>query len=161
MCCELIDSRAKKCIHCSAVQSKWATLDGNPWALAVTAIFLIVVLGNLFLSVLWQPHFRDHVQQLTTETTRIDFADSSAGRSISCLGSIASKSKYDWTDIKFSAHLYNTKGELIDTFSGSDNTLLIPANGQATYRVHGVAALPQSEYQKCEVQITQASLARH
>lgn len=160
MCCELIDSGAKKCFHCSSIQTKWANVDGNPWVLSIFAILLLLFFASQFRSVFWQPTFEDYAQQLTTETSRFDFTEATDGKSVSCLGLIHNTSQHDWTSFKFEARLYDAKNELIDTFSSSDNSLLVLTNSRTNFRIRGIPALPESEYRKCEIQIKQALLDR-
>lgn len=160
MCFEHIDARARKCHHCSAPQSKWANVEGNPWAMGMIALILFVMVGNVFYSALWVPQFKEHARELSVSVTRLDFKDTNSDRSMSCLGTIANTSKYDWKAFQFEVQLYDANNNLIDTFSESQVALVAPAGSRTAFRTQGAAALPDSQYRKCEVLVKNASLVR-
>lgn len=124
------------------------------------ALIMFAVLGNMLFSALWVTQFKDHASKLSVNITRFDVKDAKGDRAMSCLGTIANTSKYTWTGFQFEARLYDANDNLVDTFSESQAALVVPADRKTTFRTHGTAALPDSQYRKCEVLIKNASLVR-
>ena len=160
MCFERIDARAKKCPHCSSVQAKWANVEGNPWLAAILFLMVLWLVGSIFMTFWSFESFDDHSGELLVSVSRVDVDESNESATVSCLGTIDNRSTTDWTDVRFEVLLHDRSGKVIDTFSAGDNGLLLPRGTQTSFRVHGRAALPKTEYETCEVKIKRASIAR-
>ncbi len=75
---------------------------------------------------------------------------------VSCIGYVLNNSNVTWEALTFEVQFFNSKGELIDTFTENIYDLVIPPNEKIAFRIKNEADKSIEQYQSFKVRITSA-----
>ena len=65
---------------------------------------------------------------------------------VSCIGTLSNTTDTVWEDLHFEVRFLDGNGELIDTLSDSDYSLVVQPHSEATFRVRGRADKPANKH---------------
>jgi hypothetical protein len=151
-CYEPIHEQARKCPHCHQIQSKLYTAQYNKWFLVPMLVLLFGFMAYLMNDLRKVGKPNSEVKILAVEKANLYTRTVSGREYVSCSGDIKNTSNLKATYIDLRGDFYNSKGELIDTFSSNAN-LRIDAHSSSPYRIRVEADKPLPEYSSCKVTI--------
>ena len=164
-CGQPILESAKKCPHCRSWQYRMYT----GWFHPGTWIALIVVFGGMMLipmgSILYDmSHKRSsefHASEsLSVVESKVHYGVEKDTPYVSCIGTIRNHTDTAWEDLHFQVRFFDSAGQLIDTLSDSDYSLVAQPRSEATFRVRGRADKAADQYVTHKVEVTWAKDAR-
>jgi len=79
---------------------------------------------------------------------------------VSCIGTIRNNTDTTWENLHFQVRFFNSAGQLIDTLSDSDYSLVAQPHSEATFRVRGRADKTADQYVTHKIEVTWAKDAR-
>lgn len=163
VCRELMAADAKRCPRCQAWQSSWATFwfGGNTHSFAQQIVWIVVMLIVMWASFRFfmfpsGKDFEEHRGDLTFATQSMSFGQEKDREFFAVVGTIRNASGTTWRDPYVEARFFNSKNELIDTYSTQLRDVIIRARGDAAFRLTGYTARPSAEYSKVTLMITSA-----
>jgi len=160
-CAEDIRAAAKVCPHCR--QSQRLLNSRSP----LVAIFFSVILLFAILTLMmpnrmeFKPgvKFQDHAGEIVVRESSFAFGDCGACKGslqISTVGMLDNTGEESWKELQFEVQYYDEAGELIDAVSSTEYSLVLPAGGEAAFRVKAAAARPSELYASHRVIVTNA-----
>jgi hypothetical protein len=163
-CGEPIQLQAKKCPHCHTWQTRWSLLSEKPYVHYLPLAIFLIIFGVIFLGMyndlFKQASFLDHKDGIVVIDSKIHFAEKGDCSYITCIGHLRNNSDVAWEDIRFEVQYFNYTGELIDTISDRDFSLVLSPHAEASFRVRGKAARNSDQYVNHKVQIRWADDVR-
>jgi hypothetical protein len=163
VCRELIAADAKRCSHCQAWQSPWASFwfGGNAQSggnMMLWAVVMVVLMWGLFRYFMFPSgeDFQGHRSDLSCASQSMTFTKDKDREYLAVVGTIRNASGVTWRELYVEARFFNAKGELIDTYSSELRDVIVLPHSDAAFRLTGYAARPRSEYSKVVLSITSA-----
>jgi len=163
ICREMMAADAKRCPRCQAWQSSWATFwfGGNTYSFAQQIVWIVVMLVVMWASfrLFLFPSgkdFQQHRNDLAFASQSMTFKQEKDREFFAVVGTIRNASDTMWRDLSVEARFYNSKGELIDTYSTELRDVIVLPRTDAAFRLTGYTARPGSEYSKVTLTITSA-----
>ncbi len=157
MCCQEIDTRARKCPFCHQWQNKISTFLLNPRfsGLLVIIGFLSIpyYLSNRFDS---GENFQQYLGQIEISESEMKFGENSCGPSIVILGKVMNRSKFSWKDVRFELKFFDKDGKLIDADQEEDYSLILTPEEESLFKVSLKIDFPVEQYVSYEIRILSA-----
>lgn len=139
------------------------------WFHPATWIALIVVIGAMFPipmgSILYDlprkpsSAFRPS-ESFSIVESKVHYGIEKDIPNVSCIGTIRNNTDTAWEDLHFQVRFFNLAGQLIDTLSDSDYSLVVQPHSEGAFRVRGLADKSADQYATHKVEVTWAKDAR-
>lgn len=164
-CGQPILESAKKCPHCLS----WQYRMYRRWFHPATWIALIVIFGGIVLipmgSVLYDLSHKGSSQfrpseSLSVVESKVHYGIEKDVPYVSCIGTIRNNTDTAWEDLHFQVRFFDSAGQLIDTLSDSEYSLVARPHSEGAFRVRGRADKPADQYVTHKVEVTWAKDAR-
>lgn len=163
VCRELMAAEAKRCPRCQAWQSWWASFwfGGNTYSFAQQIIWVVVMLAVMWASfrLFLFPggmDFQDHRGDLAFASQSMSFGQEKDREFFAVVGTIRNASDTTWRDPHVEARFFNSKSELIDTYSAQLRDVIVLPRADAAFRLTAYTARPSAEYSTVTLTITSA-----
>jgi hypothetical protein len=168
-CKEEISKEAKRCPHCQSWLTRWGLDLNNPKAAFFFFSILFFILMPLL--IIFMFYSEDYIQvsnrKSEVASTVLKITESSLhtfkcgdSECIVILGTIDNRSNSSWGYICFHVGLFDSDGQLIDTFSDYNYDIVVPSNSSTAFRVSRTAIRDLSKYSKHRISIRWASKMR-
>ena len=155
---------ARKCPSCGCWQSKWGNGAASPGSQLVSAVCLAIVLGGLVWLIYGAHSVDDRVQDpvAALEVVESDWSlvQGSRGVYVSVVGRLRNSASMTWRDVYFHAEFSDDSGHLVDVISDRHWDLVVPAQGETSFRIYAPAGSPEESYSSLDVVIRDASSGR-
>lgn len=164
-CAEEIRAAARICPHCR--QNQWLLFSRSPLIAIPLSVLLflgVLVAGLAMLSpnkAMFTPgaRFQDHAGDLAVRDSSFEFADCGTCKGalqVTTVGMLDNTGERGWKELHFEVRYFDAQGELIDTVSSWEYAMVVPAGGEAAFRVKAAAAVPKDAYASHEVIVKHA-----
>jgi hypothetical protein len=138
------------------------------WFHPVTWVALILVFGGLMVlpmaSIMYDVFHKGAVFQpsesISVVESTLHYSEQKDYPYISCIGTLRNHTEVAWEDLHFEARFFNSAGQLIDTLSDHDYSLVLRPHSEAAFRVRGRADKSADQYATHKVEVTWAKDAR-
>jgi hypothetical protein len=150
-CAEDIRSAAKVCPHCR--QSQWLLFSRSP--LIAIPLSVLLFFGILTLMTpnraVFKPgaKFQDHAGEIAVRESSFGFDDCATCKSalqVTTVGMLDNTGERSWKELQFEVRYLDAAGQLIDTVSSREYSMVVPAGGETAFRVKAAAAKPKDAY---------------
>lgn len=148
MCFSEIDSRARKCPFCHALQ-------GTLQKLLVVGILLVpaVLVGSMIWFDYWIYHYDagyrgpDYADDIEITSSRFYFVPGQTGKHVSIVGELQNVGTAAVDRVTIEARLFNADGQLIDSYTDPVYDYLAPGD-EVSFKLSGYQNihLPEEEY---------------
>ncbi|HWW01246.1 MAG TPA: hypothetical protein VNZ64_16235 [Candidatus Acidoferrum sp.] len=138
------------------------------WFHPATWIALIVLFGVMMLipmgSILYDlphkrnPEFRPS-ESFSVVESKVHYGIEKDIPHVSCIGTIRNNTGTAWEDLHFQVRFFNSAGQLVDTLSDSDYSLVVQPHSEMTFRVRGLADKSADQYVTHKIQVIWAKEA--
>jgi hypothetical protein len=156
-CFSEIDERAKKCPNCQSWQSKARAIYNNPAFSLI--IFLVAMFGisSYFQSRL-SPKiaFADYANKIAITESRVEFGESSCGRTVAIIGKLKNESEIDWKDITYEITFLDKNNSVSDTAQENEYSFVLPANEEVPFKVSMKKEFDNKKYQNYKIRLVSA-----
>ncbi|WP_371185515.1 hypothetical protein [Thalassotalea maritima] len=157
MCFSEIDSRAKKCPHCTSLQAKFSNLENSPILIGLVGLFILGIFSFTYYETFYVKELEEKaLKELQVTVAELSTKVEQDGLYVACLGEINNKSDFSFEDVKYHVNLFSPSEELVDTFSITDEEIKLASNTSTNFRVRGIAQKSAEAYSQCQVTIADA-----
>jgi hypothetical protein len=160
-CAEDIRATAKVCPHCR--QSQWLLFSRSPLIVIPLSVILFFAILTLMTPnrAVFTPgaKFQDHAGEIVVRESSFGFDDCSTCKSalqVTTVGVLDNTGEHSWERLSFEVRYLDAAGQLIDTVSSHEYSLVVPARGETAFRVKGAAAKPKDAYASHRVVVKDA-----
>ena len=163
MCCEELRTDAIKCPYCHHWQKPLKAMFCNPAFTAIlTMLILYSFLGIAFSQFLGpKEQFSNFSDQIHILNSEIRFGETKRGPSVAVIGKLKNNSSVDWEDIHFEVQFFDKDGNLIDTTTKENYSMVIAAEKEQTFKVSALREFPEEQYHSHQVIINYADEVGH
>jgi hypothetical protein len=95
--------------------------------------------------------FAKHANELSIVESSMHYGAEGKCNNISTIGTIRNIGDIPWENLKLEVRYFDAAGNLIDTDSSEEYGLVVPAHGEAAFRVRAAADKPREVYSSKQV----------
>jgi len=150
-CAEDIRAAAKICPRCR--QSQWLLFSRSPLiVIPLSALLFYAILALMTPDrMVFTPgaKFQDHAGEIVVRESSFGFGDCGTCKSalqVTTVGVLDNTGEHTWKELHFEVRYLDAAGQLIDTVSSREYSMVVPAGGEVAFRVKAAAAKPKDAY---------------
>jgi len=159
-----IPAKARKCPYCQHWQDKWSLVIFHPLFAVIPTLVLFLVLfgalGTMFKTTFSEGEpFSKHQNDLTLVDTEMVFGEIGGEKpasTVAVIGGIRNSCGVPWKDVALEGRFFDKDGRMVDVVQQQKYSFVVPANGEAAFKISFAREFPQEKYAGFKVRVISA-----